>query len=82
MVLPQAIRTMIPSIINQFIITLKDTSILSVIGFPELTNTTKTVVANTMNTQGWAIAGVMYMVVILLLSYLSHRVEGRLSNGR
>lgn len=33
-VLPQAIRTMIPSIINQFIITLKDTSILSVIGFP------------------------------------------------
>ena len=52
------------------------------IGFPELTNTTKTVVANTMNTQGWAIAGVMYMVVILLLSYLSHRVEGRLSNGR
>ena len=81
-VLPQAIRTMIPSIINQFIITLKDTSILSVIGFPELTNTTKTVVANTMNTQGWAIAGVMYMVVILLLSYLSHRVERRLDNGR
>ena len=67
---------------NQSFLTLKDTSILSVIGFPELTNTTKTVVANTMNTQGWAIAGVMYMVVILLLSYLSHRVEGRLSNGR
>ncbi len=40
-VLPQAIRTMIPSIINQFIITLKDTSILSVIGFPELVNTAK-----------------------------------------
>ena len=37
-VLPQAIRTMIPSIINQFIITLKDTSILSIIGFPELVN--------------------------------------------
>ena len=32
-VLPQAIRTMIPSIINQFIITLKDTSILSVMSF-------------------------------------------------
>lgn len=46
-VLPQAIRTMIPSIINQFIITLKDTSILSVIGFPELVNTAKNVVAIT-----------------------------------
>ncbi|MFR0987124.1 MAG: ABC transporter permease subunit [Frisingicoccus sp.] len=48
-VLPQAIRTMIPSIINQFIITLKDTSILSAIGFPELTNTGKTVASNTMD---------------------------------
>jgi hypothetical protein len=46
-VLPQAIRTMIPSIINQFIITLKDTSILSVIAFPELTNTGKTIAGNT-----------------------------------
>ena len=44
-VLPQAIRTMIPSIINQFIITLKDTSILSVIGFPELVNAAKNVIA-------------------------------------
>ena len=61
-VLPQAIRTMIPSIINQFIITLKDTSILSVIGFPELVNTGKTVVANTMNAFGaWAIVGSMYI---------------------
>ena len=46
-VVPQAIRTMIPSIINQFIITLKDTSILSVIGFPELTNVGKTIMGNT-----------------------------------
>ena len=49
-VVPQAVRTMIPSIINQFIITLKDTSILSVIGFPELTNVGKTIVGNTFKT--------------------------------
>ena len=42
-IIPQAVKTMIPSIINQFIITLKDTSILSVIGFPELTNMGKTI---------------------------------------
>ena len=35
-VLPQAIRTMIPSIINQFVITLKDSSLLLTIGFAEL----------------------------------------------
>ncbi len=82
-VLPQAIRTMIPSIINQFIITLKDTSILSIIGFPELTNTGKTVVANTMNSLGtWFIVGMMYMVVIIALSKASHALERRINRGR
>ena len=81
-VLPQAIKTMIPSIINQFIITLKDTSILSVIGFPELVNSTKNVVANTfMVFQAWAIAAVMYLVVITLLSVLAKRLERRLNVG-
>ena len=73
-ILPQAIKTMIPSIINQFIITLKDTSILSVIGFPDLVNTAKNVVANTfMSFQTWGIVAVMYLVVILILSKLSKK---------
>ena len=82
-VLPQAIRTMIPSIINQFIITLKDTSILSVIGCPELVNTAKNVVANTMSAfQVWSIVALMYLIVITLLSRLAKRVERRLNRGR
>lgn len=82
-VLPQAIRTMIPSIINQFIITLKDTSILSVIGFPELVNTAKNVVANTMSAfQVWSIVALMYLIVITLLSRLAKQVERRLNRGR
>lgn len=82
-VLPQAIRTMIPSIINQFIITLKDTSILSVIGFPELVNTAKNVVANTfMSLQTWAVVAIMYLIVITILSKLSKIVERRLNRGR
>ena len=81
-VLPQAIRTMIPSIINQFIITLKDTSILSVIGFPELVNTAKNVVAATfMSFQTWAIVGLMYLVVILLLQRAAKVLERRLKYG-
>ena len=82
-VLPQAIRTMIPSIINQFIITLKDTSILSVIGFPELVNTAKNVVANTfMSFQTWAIVAVMYLIVITALSRVAKVLERRMSRGR
>lgn len=82
-VLPQAIKTMIPSIINQFIITLKDTSILSVIGFPELVNTAKNVQANTfMAFQTWAIVGIMYLIVITILSRSAKVVERRLNVGR
>lgn len=82
-VLPQAIRTMIPSIINQFIITLKDTSILSVIGFPELTNTTKNVSANVgLPMQAWLLCGLMYMVVIIILSKASKNIERRINRGR
>ncbi len=82
-VLPQAIRTMIPTFINQFIITLKDTSILSVIGFPELVNTAKNVQANTfMSFQTWAIVGVMYLIVITILSRSAKMVERRLNIGR
>ena len=82
-VLPQAIRTMIPSIINQFIITLKDTSILSVIGFPELVNSAKNVVANTMRPlEVWFIVGVMYLIVITILSRVAKLLERRLNRGR
>ena len=82
-VMPQAIRTMIPSIINQFIITLKDTSILSVIGFPELVNSAKNVQANTfLSFQTWAIVGVMYLVVITILSYAAKLMERRMNRGR
>ena len=82
-VLPQAIRTMIPTFINQFIITLKDTSILSVIGFPELVNTAKNVQANTfMSFQTWAVVGIMYLIVITILSRSAKMVERRLSIGR
>lgn len=82
-VMPQAIRTMIPSIINQFIITLKDTSILSVIGFPELVNTAKNVVAITyLSFQTWGIVAVMYLVVITILSRVAKILERRLNRGR
>ncbi len=82
-VVPQAVRTMIPSIINQFIITLKDTSILSVIGFPELTNVGKTVMGNTFKPlQAWAIVGIMYLIVITILSKVSKQIERRVNRGR
>ncbi|MBR2762325.1 MAG: amino acid ABC transporter permease [Solobacterium sp.] len=82
-VFPQAIRNMIPSIVNQFIITLKDTSILSVIGFPELVNKAQNVIAITFKSfEVWTIVAVMYLVVILILQRVAKLLERRLNRGR
>ena len=82
-VLPQAIKNMIPSIVNQFIITLKDTSILSVIGFPELVNKAQNVISIIFKSfEVWAIVAVMYLVVILALQQVANALERRLSRGR
>ncbi len=82
-VLPQAIKNMIPSIVNQFIITLKDTSILSVIGFPELVNKAQNVIAITFKSfETWTIVAVMYLVVILALQQVAQALERRLNRGR
>ena len=81
-ILPQAIRIMIPSFINQFVITLKDTSILSIIGLVELTQTGKIIIARTYASGNmWLIIGLMYIIVITILTKISKNLEGRLKNG-
>jgi polar amino acid transport system substrate-binding protein len=79
-ILPQAIRTMIPSYINQFVITLKDTSILSVLGIAELTQSGRIIIAgNYQAFKMWLIVGIIYFIVIMALTKLSDRLERRIN---
>lgn len=81
-ILPQAIKVMIPSIINQFIVTIKDTSLLSVITIRELTASGQIIVArNFKPLQTYAIVAIMYFILITALSLLSKYIEGRLKRG-
>ena len=82
-VLPQAIRLMIPSFINQFIITLKDTSILSIIGINELTQSGKIIIARNLESfQMWLIVGAIYFIIIMILTKVSNIMERRIQNGK
>ena len=83
-ILPQAIRTMIPSIINQFIISLKDTSLVSVIGPRELTQNGKIIAANSasMVMPIWICVALFYLVVCTILSRIAKYVERRVSYGK
>ena len=80
-ILPQAIRIVIPSVLNQIIITLKDTSILSVIGCGELMRQGQLIVArNYESFKTYAIVAVMYYVVVVVLTKIFQLVERRLAN--
>lgn len=82
-VLPQALRTMLPSLINQFIITLKDTSLLSVIGVRELTMNGKIITANNMETiRMWSIVAIYYLIVISILTIIANKVEEKVSKSK
>ena len=75
-ILPQAVKKMIPAIINQFIISLKDTSILTVIGIRELTQSGEIIVASTYKTfEIWGTVAIMYFVVIYIIATISRKIE-------
>ena len=82
-ILPQATRTMLPSIVNQVIVTLKDTSLLSVISFRELTQNTKIIVANNMEALTmYFICGLYYWIVVNILTLLQNNIERRTKFGK
>lgn len=83
-ILPQAFRTMLPSIINQFIISLKDTSLISIIGPRELTQNGKILAANnSVRVMAiWIVVALFYLVVCTVLSRVAKLVERRSSYGK
>ena len=83
-ILPQAFRTMLPTIINQFIISLKDTSLISVIGPRELTQNSKIIAANasSMVMPIYLSVAIFYLVICTILSRVAKYVERRVSYGK
>lgn len=75
-VVPQAIKIMTPSFINQFVITLKDTSLLAVIGFAELTYQGQQIYASNFRTgETLLIVAALYFIVITILTQLSNVLD-------
>lgn len=79
-ILPQAIKVVIPSVVNQFIISFKDTSILSVIGLSEIVKKGKEIIAyNYLSFQMWIIVAIYYVIIVSILTFGARWVERKLS---
>lgn len=77
-VLPQAFRRMLPTITNQSIISLKDTSLLSIIGIADLTQQGEIQASATFEAfKIWLVVGIIYFIIIYLLSLLANFLERR-----
>ncbi len=75
-ILPQALRICLPSLVNQFIITLKDSSLISVVGFADIMYQAKIYVGRSMQafaTYTWV--AIYYLVLIGILTYIAKVVE-------
>jgi polar amino acid transport system permease protein len=85
-VLPQAFRIVIPPLTNEFVLLIKDTSLLFVIGVAmnqrELTTFTRDAASSYGNSSSYTAAAVAYLVITLPLTRLVARLERRQQRAR
>jgi len=82
-ILPQAIRNMIPSLVTQFIVLFKDTSLASIIGMMDLTKAAQTVSQRELRPfEMYIFIAVVYWICTYSMSRFSHWLEIRMSPER
>ena len=79
-IVPQDFKNVIPPLGNEFIALLKDSSLVSVIGFEELTRRGQLIIARTYGSlEIWITVALIYLVMTLTISRLVSYMEKRLA---
>ena len=78
-IIPQAIRICLPSLVNQVIITLKDSTIMYAIGLPEVMNQAKVYVGRTFNSFAtYTLVALIFLALTTVLTFASSALEKRI----
>ena len=84
-ILPQALRLIIPILVGQFIAVYKDTSLVAIVGLLDLVGIAKTVLAQPeflgLQREVYVFVSLLYWVLSYGMSYLSQQLEQRLGVG-
>ncbi len=79
LIVPPAFRSMIPALFNQFIITVKDTALLSVIVVNEITKQIQNYQSITYKTiESYTTGAIFYLVIISILILIQKQVERKI----
>ena len=81
-IVPQAFKRVIPPLGNEFIALLKDSSLVSVIGFEELTRRGQLIIARTYGSlEIWLSVAIIYLVMTLTISRFVAYLEKKFKTG-
>lgn len=77
-VLPQAVKNILPALANEFITLFKETSIVGYISVMDITMNSKSLQATYYSPKPIIFTGVVYYISVKFFSFLAKRLEGRL----
>lgn len=78
-VMPQALKRALPTLVGEMIALVKDSSLVSVISITDLTKVGREIVANTFSPfETWLIIAAMYFAITFLLSAFGHNIESKM----
>ena len=78
-IVPQSIRRLIPPVGNEFIMMLKDASLVSMIALVDITKATRNIEGSTRSALVYIPAMILYLIITAVFSYFFHKMEKKYS---
>jgi polar amino acid transport system permease protein len=78
-IIPQSIRRLIPPVGNEFIMILKDTSLVSMIALIDITKVTRSIEGSTRSALVYIPAMILYLLITWAFSFVFHKLEKKYS---
>ena len=82
-IIPQAIRNALPTILNEYIVNVKDSSVLNVIGLTELYASVSIATSkNYFKVEGYILIALIYLVLTLVATFIAELIRAKLENRK
>jgi polar amino acid transport system permease protein len=78
-IIPQAVKRVLPPVGNEFITLIKDTSLVMVIAIPDIMRNTKEIVSREASPATFIIAALIYLILTYGIVYIFSKTEKKLS---
>jgi len=78
-IVPQSIRRLIPPVGNEFIMLLKDVSLVSMIALVDITKATRNIEGSTRSALVYIPAMILYLIITAVFSFIFHKAEKKYS---